>query len=174
DVTAKEGRGGALVFVTVEHAIAGGDGSLALREEQDIVYRGASQPGSSPAPKGSKPEQPPSWTITIAPDPVMLFRYSAVTFNGHRIHYDRSYVTEVEGYPGLVVHGPLTATLLLEMLRRKEPESAPARFAFRAQRPLFDTAQLTVAGRRDHGTYALWALDSDGLIAMEATATVTS
>ena len=104
---------------------------------------------------------------------MLLFRYSALTFNGHRIHYDRRYVTEVEGYPGLVVHGPLIATLLLDLLRRELPEARVRHFAFRAVAPLFDTAPFFVCGRReDAHTVALWARTPAGRLAMDASATL--
>ena len=108
------------------------------------------------------------------PDDVLLFRYSALTFNGHRIHYDRRYATEVEGYPGLVVHGPLIATLLLDLLQREMPESHLAAFRFRAIRPTFDTAPFFVNGRRaaNGREIRLWASDGDGWLTMEATATL--
>ena len=112
---------------------------------------------------------------TIRPDAVLLFRYSALTFNGHRIHYDRRYVTEVEGYPGLVVHGPLIATLLLDLLRRNLPECrCVARFSFRAVSPLFDIAAVhgQRAPRQRWQTVALWAANADGGLAMDATATL--
>jgi 3-methylfumaryl-CoA hydratase len=114
-----------------------------------------------------------AWSRTIHPDPVLLFRYSAVTFNGHRIHYDHPYVTGVEGYPGLVVHGPLVATLLVDLLRRNRPGVELASFSFRAMRPLFDTAPFTVCGRSDDAarTARLWTRDADGAITMDATAT---
>src|SRR6185436_4421018 len=145
----------------------------ALVEFHDIVYRAERSPGEvepppTPAPTGA------SWQREIVPDDVLLFRYSALTFNGHRIHYDRRYVTEVEGYPGLVVHGPLIATLLLDLLRRSVPDAKVLRFAFRAVKPLFDTAPFQVCGRRagDGKTIQLWAQDADGALAMDATATL--
>ncbi|HEY8554612.1 MAG TPA: MaoC family dehydratase N-terminal domain-containing protein [Burkholderiales bacterium] len=172
DVTYKEGRTGPLVFVQVRHEIGDAEG-IALTEEQDLVYRDAPRPGEpSAAPKAPPGEY--AWRREIRPDPVLLFRYSALTFNGHRIHYDRPYATGVEGYPGLVVHGPLIATLLLDLLRRNLPAAAVARFRFRAVRPLFDTAPFFVCGRpeADGRTVALWATDSEGRLAMEATAEV--
>jgi 3-methylfumaryl-CoA hydratase len=104
---------------------------------------------------------------------VLLFRYSALTFNGHRIHYDRRYVTEVEGYPGLIVHGPLIATLLLDLLRRERPDARVTHFAFKAMQPVFDIAPFEVCGRQDdaHGV-SLWARTPDGQLAMQATATL--
>ena len=170
DVTAKEGRSGSLVFVLVRHEICGERG-LAIVEEHDIVYRGEPQPGERtaagrPAPAGA------AWTRTIHPDDVLLFRYSALTFNGHRIHYDRRYVTEVEGYPGLVVHGPLIATLLVDLLRRNRPEATIARFVFRALSPLFDVAPFSVNGELEDGEtrVSLWSANAEGELAMDATA----
>ncbi|KQP21613.1 MaoC family dehydratase N-terminal domain-containing protein [Pseudorhodoferax sp. Leaf267] len=169
DVTTKSGRSGALVFVTVQHEIAGAEG-VAITEEHDIVYRDAPQPGAPAA----TPEPAPAdaqFERGIVPDPVLLFRYSALTFNGHRIHYDRSYVTEVEGYPGLIVHGPLIATLLMDLARRERPGQAVRRFAFKAVRPIFDIHRFTVCGRDEGGgQLALWARDHEGALAMQATA----
>ena len=142
-------------------------------EEHDIVYRGDSTGGSGNQ-KTQMAPSPAAWTREIQPDAVMLFRYSALTFNGHRIHYDRKYATEVEGYPGLVVHGPLTATLLLDLLRRNLPDATVARFAFRAVKPLFDIASFSVCGRveQDEKSIRLWASDMAGDLAMDATATL--
>jgi len=169
-VTYKEGSTGPLVFVQVRHEISDAEG-IVLTEEQDLVYREAPRPGET----GAAPKEPSgecAWRREIRPDPVLLFRYSALTFNGHRIHYDHPYATRVEGYPGLVVHGPLIATLLLDLLRRNLPAAAVARFRFRAVRPLFDTAPFFVCGRpeADGHTVALWATDNEGRLAMEATA----
>jgi 3-methylfumaryl-CoA hydratase len=120
DVRMKAGRTGVLVFVNVRHEIYG-DNLLSITEEQDIVYRDIPRPGE-PTPVGVTAPDNATWLRQIEPDEVLLFRYSALTFNGHRIHYDRRYATTVEGYPGLVVHGPLIATLLLDLLRRELPE----------------------------------------------------
>ena len=106
------------------------------------------------------------------PDDVLLFRYSALTFNGHRIHYDRRYVTEVEGYPGLVVHGPLIATLLLDLLRRELPEARVANFRFKALRPGFDLNPLRLSGSREGHLVRLWAQDHAGWLTMEALASL--
>jgi len=170
DVSAKEGRTGPLVFVRVRHEVLG-DGELAVVDEHDIVYRDNPTP-DDPVPPVRPAPADAQWRREIRPDDVLLFRYSALTFNGHRIHYDRRYVTEVEGYPGLVVHGPLIATLLLDALRRHRPDAQVARFAFRAVKPLFDTAPFQVCGRvePDGTTVQLWAQDPDGALAMEATA----
>jgi len=168
-VDAKQGRSGALVFVTVRHEFSDAKG-VALSEEHDIVYREEPQPGAAP-PAPSMAATGEDFSREIVPDPVLLFRYSALTFNGHRIHYDRKYVTEVEGYPGLVVHGPLIATLLVELLRRELPEARLRAFAFKAASPLFDTHPFTLCGKREaDGHIALWARNQDGRLAMQARA----
>lgn len=164
-VQPKEGRSGQLVFVTVRHEIRAGD-RLLVTEEQDLVYRDI-VPYAPAAPV--LPEHEPAWTRTIEPDPVLLFRFSALTFNPHRIHYDRSYVTSVEGYPALVVHGPLTAILLLDLVRRSEPGKALRSFTFRAQSPLFDDGPFRVEGRPVEGGADLWAVGPSGGVAMTAT-----
>ena len=170
----KAGRSGELLFVLVEHQYHNARG-LALTEEHDIVYRSAAQPGD-PAPQ---PTTPPlagqaAWSRSVTADAVLLFRYSALTFNGHRIHYDRPYVTGVEGYPGLIVHGPLIATLLLDLLRRQLPDAQVAAFDFRAVRPTFDTHPFSVHGKpsADGKTIELWAQDHEGWLTMQGTATL--
>ncbi len=169
DVRMKEGRTGALVFVQVHHDIHT-EGRHAIHEEHDIVYRDLPAPGE-PAPAGVPAPQDALWTREIVPDDVLLFRYSALTFNGHRIHYDRRYVTEVEGYPGLIVHGPLIATLLLDLLRRELPAARVGRFAFKAMKPIFDIAPFSVCARMDGDrTVRLWAVTPEGHLAMDATA----
>ncbi len=168
DVMMKEGRSGALVFVTVRHELSDAQG-LVLTDEHDIVYRGEGALASkdTPAPAGE------AWRREIRPDPVLLFRYSAVTFNSHRIHYDRPYATAVEGYPGLVVHGPLIATLLIDLLARNRPEASVKRFEFRAMKPLFDTSSFSTCGRPDagDGSAKLWTRDAAGAVTMTASAT---
>lgn len=170
DVTLKQGRQGPLVFVLVRHEISGPDG-LALVEEQDIVYRDEAGAGGTPDVAADGPAMPaPSWRRVITPDPVLLFRFSALTFNGHRIHYDRPYATTTEGYPGLVVHGPLLAVLMLDLLRRERPDATLARFAFRLRRPLFDTAPFTLCGApRGEAEVDLWVEAPDGAVAATAT-----
>jgi 3-methylfumaryl-CoA hydratase len=172
DVTMKTGSTGALCFVAVEHTITTPRG-VAIRERQDIVYRDLST--AQPATSG-KPAPPPpvaKHRESHMADAVLLFRYSALTFNGHRIHYDRRYVTEVEGYPGLVVHGPLIATLLLDLLRRERPTATVARFDFKAVSPLFDLHPFELCGRPDgERGFALWARNHEGGLAMQATAEV--
>jgi 3-methylfumaryl-CoA hydratase len=168
DVTVKHGRNGALCFVLVKHELAGRNG-LALVEEHDIVYRDMPQPNETPAaPRPVRTDD--IWRREIQPTEPLLFRYSALTFNSHRIHYDRRYVTETEGYPGLIVHGPLIATLLIDLLRRNTSRPV-ASFRFRAVSPLFDIAPFSVHGAPD-GTDAavLWARDPSGHLAMEAEA----
>ncbi|QNP58337.1 FAS1-like dehydratase domain-containing protein [Paenacidovorax monticola] len=168
----KAGRSGELLFVLVEHRFLNANG-LALTEEHDIVYRAAVQP-NDPVPQPQQPPAQAAWSRTIVPDDVLLFRYSALTFNGHRIHYDRQYVTQVEGYPGLIVHGPLIATLLLDLLRRSLPGARVAAFDFKAVRPTFDLHPFSVHGQpsADGKTIALWAQDHEGFLTMQATATL--
>ncbi|HUH92582.1 MAG TPA: MaoC family dehydratase N-terminal domain-containing protein [Casimicrobiaceae bacterium] len=171
-VTPKSGRSGALVFVVVRHEISRGT-ELALSEEHDIVYRALQPSDARSGVATADATEPAAWTRRIVPDDVLLFRYSALTFNSHRIHYDRRYVTEVEGYPGLVVHGPLLATLLVDLLRRNRPDTVLKRFEFRALAPLFDIAPFDVCGRPENtGAVALWAQAIDGALAMRAAATL--
>ena len=170
----KAGRTGELLFVLVEHQYLNARG-LALTEEHDIVYRSAAQPGeAAPAPQRPPLAGQAAWSRSITADAVTLFRYSALTFNGHRIHYDRRYVTEVEGYPGLIVHGPLIATLLLDLLRRSLPGAQVARFDFRAVRPTFDLHPFSVHGKpsADGKTVELWAQDHEGFLTMQGTVTL--
>jgi 3-methylfumaryl-CoA hydratase len=171
DVQFKQGRSGPLVFVAVHHEISNDD-EIAIREEHDIVYRDEPRKGES-ATAAPAALTEAIWRREICPDDVLLFRYSALTFNGHRIHYDRRYSVEECGYPGLVVHGPLIATLLLDLLRREMPEAKVRSFGFRAVSPLFDTAPFAVCGRAAEGqTIHLWAQNEQGGLAMDATATL--
>lgn len=143
-VQPKAGRSGPLLFATVLHEIALADGTPAIREEQDIVYR----PESQAAATSQRPDHieylPETAVRQITPDSRLLFRYSALTFNGHRIHYDADYVREVEGYPGIIVHGPLVATLLLDTLLRAQPKRAVTSFAFRGLSPAFANEPLAL------------------------------
>ena len=170
DVREKSGKTGDLCFVTVQHLFSSG-GAVSLREEHDIVYRDDPAPGA-PAPQLPDAPGGADITETIAPDPVLLFRYSALTFNGHRIHYDVDYCRDVEGYPGLVVHGPLTATLLLALAERMGGRGAVAKFSFRAVSPLFDSAPFTIACKREDAALSLWAANTDGKLAMSAEAEI--
>jgi 3-methylfumaryl-CoA hydratase len=175
-VTHKAGRTGDLLFVLVKHEVHNAHG-LCLTEEHDIVYRPAVQPGdAAPAPLSAAQQVQPGtvWQREVVPDDVLLFRYSALTFNGHRIHYDRQYVTQVEGYPGLVVHGPLIATLLVDLVRRHS-DRPMKRFEFKALRPTFECADqryLRVSGQPDaSGQHIrLWAQDYAGWLTMQASA----
>jgi 3-methylfumaryl-CoA hydratase len=170
-VTHKRGRSGEMVFVLVRHDIHNARG-LCLTEEHDIVYRAAAQPGEPPPPPTPASSPAPTaapWQREITPDPVLLFRYSALTFNGHRIHYDRPYATGEEGYPGLVVHGPLLATLLVDLARRQAPDRFIRRFEFRAVRPTFDLHPFHVNGEpaADGQSAKLWGSDHEGGLTMQ-------
>ncbi len=170
DVTPKTGRTGTLCFVTVRHEISG-EAGLATLEEHTTVYRGDAA-GAAARPGAAAPPQVPEavWSREVDPTTVLLFRYSALTMNSHRIHYDRDYVTGAEGYPGLLVHGNLTATLLLDLFRRARPHAALRTFAVRALAPLFDGAPFTVAGAPGPGPGEgrLWALTPAGGLAQSA------
>jgi len=174
DVTEKTGRTGKLVFVKVRHEIRReGESAIALTEFHDIVYREAARPDDVAPPPKAAPASA-VWEKKWVPDDVLLFRYSALTFNGHRIHYDRKYVTEVEGYPGLIVHGPMVATLLLDLLRHQMPDAQVQRYEFRAVRPVFDIHPFFVCGApsADGKTVHLWAKDHEGFLTMDATAVI--
>ena len=164
-VTAKTGRTGEMVFVTVRHSYSRGGAGL-MEEEQDIVYM--------PIPDVFSPPEPvavgtSAWRERVAIDPVLLFRFSALTFNGHRIHYDRPYAMETEKYPGLVVHGPLQAILLMEAARRWQPGKRPASYTFRGLRPLFDFDQVSVCGRMNEaGGLDLFTANGEGAAGMQA------
>ncbi|WP_226581436.1 FAS1-like dehydratase domain-containing protein [Acuticoccus sediminis] len=169
DVSEKNGRSGRLVFVTVAHRISHA-GVLCMEEQQDIVYREAQSGPSTPPPAKPAPDDA-AWSEPVDPDTVLLFRYSALTANGHRIHYDRPYAIEEEGYPGLVVHGPLTATLLQGLAVRSQPLRTLATFAFRGMSPLFCGARFHIEARLDGEVMALWARGPQGGLAMQADAT---
>ncbi|MCK9213392.1 MAG: MaoC family dehydratase N-terminal domain-containing protein [Rhodoferax sp.] len=197
-VTHKAGRTGDLLFVLVKHEVHNAQG-LALTEEHDIVYRAieqaptlgtgvsslppegalASRGGPSAPARSGGPVPPPvaagqgaAWQREVTPDAVLLFRYSALTFNGHRIHYDRPYVTEVEGYPGLIVHGPLIATLLVDLVRRHAPGASIQSFNFKALRPTFDLHPFRLNGQpsADGKGVKLWAQDHEGWLTMQGSA----
>jgi 3-methylfumaryl-CoA hydratase len=169
-IDVKTGNTGRLAFVTVAHEI-GAHGNISIYEEHDIVYRDNPQPGAAQAAPKAAPTDA-SWSRLITPDPVLLFRYSALTFNGHRIHYDRSYTTEIEGYPGLIVHGPLIATMLMELLCSQVPQQRVREFRFRAVSPTFDIDTFTVNGKlsADGHEAHLWAANARGELTMQATA----
>ncbi len=171
-VEVKHGRSGRLCFVTVQHDLAGPDGIVCVSEEHDIVYRDHPAP-DAPAPKPVPPPQHADWSETITPSPVLLFRYSALTYNGHRIHYDRDYARNEEGYPGLVFHGPLTVTLLTDRALGRMPGRMVEKLSYRAVSPLFDTRPFTLNGKLDEDgpTMRIWAETPDRGLAMDVTAT---
>jgi 3-methylfumaryl-CoA hydratase len=174
DIAEKSGRAGRLVFVKVRHEIRRtGEADMALTEFHDIVYREAARPDDVPVPPKAAPASC-VWEKRWVPDDVLLFRYSALTFNGHRIHYDRKYATEIEGYPGLIVHGPLVATLLLDLVRHHMPDAHVLSFEFRAVRPMFDIHPFFVCAmpEADGKTIHLWAKDHTGWMTMDATALI--
>jgi 3-methylfumaryl-CoA hydratase len=161
DITAKQGRSGALTFVMLRHEIADRDG-IAITEEQDLVYR---DPGTGPAKAGEPApdggDRIERWTA----DPVLLFRYSALTFNSHRIHYDAPYAKGQEGYPGLVVHGPLLATLMAGAAQRHRAGAALTRFSFRAASPVFAGEPISIHVAGDNGGARVWVRNSEGGLA---------
>jgi len=170
DITEKEGASGRLVFVTVTHDIYSGT-ELLLAEQQDLVYRAAANGVNSAAPQGRIAErqgQPATWHTSINPDPVLLFRYAALTFNGHRIHYDQDYAQQQEGYPERVVQGPLIATLLLNLAQQRAPHMPVQSFSFRARAPLFALRPFTLHARAHPDNIELWAADQHGREAMTA------
>lgn len=167
DTALKQGRTGPLAFCTVRHTVRG-PGGVAVEEEQNLVYRDDPKRGDAAPPEA--PPQGADFHRRIAPDPVMLFRFSALTFNGHRIHYDQPYVTGVEGYAGLVVHGPLLAILLLELVRRERPGARLAEFGYRGFRPVICEGEFRIAGKATADGLLLWAEDRSGALAMRAEA----
>lgn len=171
-VTPKTGRTGALCFVTLRHQVFDGD-TLGIDEEHDIVYRDAANPGSAPPVPPQAPDHS-TFSRQVTPDPVLLFRYSALTFNGHRIHYDHPFCTGTEGYDGLVVHGPLLATLMLDLLRRQYPDRAVASFEFRAVSTVIADQRFTIHGAPETEVeFRLWIRRHDGALAMDAKARLT-
>lgn len=170
----KEGRSGAFIVGLVEHRVLN-DRGITVVEHNDIIFRPASaSTGSSrrSTSRKSNTDMPDAtWTRTITPDPVLMFRHSAVTFNSHRIHYDRDYVRD-KGYPGLLVQGTLIARLMLDMLHREQPEFDVASFAFRSGRPIYDDGPFVIGGSPIDGgrEVSLFALDHAGNTGMTATA----
>ena len=170
DVTMKTGSTGVLCFVSVEHLITTPRGT-AIRERQDIVYRDmTSAPASAPA-KASAPPPVAKHREAHMADPVLLFRYSALTFNGHRIHYDRDYVTKVEGYPGLIFHGPLQAAFIVELAAKLHGGKPPKKFSYRGLQPLFEGSEFSVNANDNDAGMELWTANSAGQPTMKGTAT---
>ena len=170
DLSLKSGSTGLLCFVSVDHVIKTPRG-VAIRERHDIVYREmpASGQNATPAKPAAAPAAAQHSERHLA-DPVLLFRYSALTFNGHRIHYDRDYVTKVEGYPGLIVHGPLQAALLIELAAKLHGGRAPATFVYRGLQPLFDGGEFSVNANKLEAGMELWTANSEGQPTMKGTA----
>lgn len=166
-VEEKHGRSGNLVLVTVKHTLSSAGGSC-VDEEQDLVYCEIPSPGQQPRQQSALPAGV-DWKDSFMPDAVTLFRYSALMFNAHRIHFDHPFTTEVEGYRGLVVHGPLTATLLLEAAKHHAPRKLAA-YRYRGVAPLFNDEPITLAGKEVSGANQteLWAAGPEGMIAMQA------
>ena len=165
-ITPKEGRSGRLCFVIVEHEVFV-EGERCLWEEQTIVYREPAKAGAAVI-KPVLAAVDGAFSASYQPDPIMLFRYSALTFNGHRIHYDVDFCREHEGYPGLVVHGPLIATLLLDLVCQRYPERRLATYTYRGRSPLFNPHPFTVQGKLEGDGGTVWASDHEGGLAMMA------
>lgn len=168
EVTVKDGRTGMLCFVTVDHRIESGK-RLAIEERHDIVYRDIETAGSAPK-AAPRPAPQGSDRVVVEPSAALLFRYSALTFNGHRIHYDNPYVRKEEGYPGLIVHGPMQATMLVQFAEKLRGK-CPSQFDFRSLSPLFDDAPFTLNAEADGDSLRLWTAYVNGPVAMEAHAT---
>lgn len=170
DISVKRGGTGTLVFATVVNRVFGPDG-LALEDERRTVFREEVKPGeANQAPRREPAPTDVPWRTRVTPDPVLLFRFSALTFNSHRIHYDLRWATQTEGYPGLVVHGPLTTTLLIDFARDCHPGRALRGYVTQARAPLFDTAPFELRGRptADGRGGELWAVTPEGTVAMSA------
>jgi 3-methylfumaryl-CoA hydratase len=170
DVTLKTGSTGALCFVSVQHEISSPRGA-AIRERQDIVYRDVAPAGQNAAAKPAPAPPAAKHREVHMADEVLLFRYSALTFNGHRIHYDRDYVTRVEGYPGLIFHGPMQAAFLVELAAKLHGGTAPKKFVYRGVQPLFAPSEFSVNASDSAGGVELWTANSDGAPTMKGTAT---
>jgi 3-methylfumaryl-CoA hydratase len=167
DVTMKTGSSGILCFVSVEHLVTTSRG-IAIRERQDIVYRDMS---GTPQPASVKPPPVAKHRETHMADAVLLFRYSALTFNGHRIHYDRDYVTKVEGYPGLIFHGPLQASFIVEMAAKLHGGQPPKKIGYRGLQPLFEGSEFSINANKTDAGMDVWTANSAGQPTMKATAT---
>ncbi|WP_213769380.1 MaoC family dehydratase N-terminal domain-containing protein [Bradyrhizobium sp. dw_78] len=169
DVTMKTGSTGTLCFVAVSHEVTTPRG-IAIRERQDIVYREMSTtPQAAPAKPVAAPPAGQHREAHIS-DPVLLFRYSALTFNGHRIHYDRDYVTKVEGYPGLIFHGPLQASFLVELAAKLRGGQPPKKFSYRGLQPLFEGSEFSINANDNGDGMELWIANAEGQPTMKATA----
>jgi len=168
DVTLKTGSTGTLCFVAVDHLIATSRGT-AIRERQDIVYRNVS-PAAAASAKPAAPPPAAQHRETHMADTVLLFRYSALTFNGHRIHHDRDYVTRVEGYPGLIFHGPMQAALLVEFAAKLRGGRVPNKFSYRGVQPLFEGSEFSVNANMTDAGMELWTANSERQPTMKATA----
>jgi 3-methylfumaryl-CoA hydratase len=170
DVTLKSGSTGQLCFVSVEHTVTTSRG-IAIRERQDIVYREMSGAQATAPAKPAPPPPTAQHRETHVSDPVLLFRYSALTFNGHRIHYDRDYVTKVEGYPGLIFHGPLQAAFIVEMAAKLRGGKPPKKFVYRGVQPLFEGSEFSINANDNGSAMELWTANAAGQPTMKGTAT---
>ena len=170
DISVKHGGTGTLVFATTIHRIFTPAG-LAIEEERRTVFREEVKAGErNQAPRREDAPADVPWRRRVTPDPVLLFRFSALTFNSHRIHYDRAWAMDVEGYPGLVVHGPLTSTLLIDFVRDQADGRTIHRYTTQARAPLFDTAPFELRGRPTANGCEVWAVTPEGTVAMSAQA----
>jgi 3-methylfumaryl-CoA hydratase len=169
DVTMKTGSTGTLCFVSVAHEVTTSRG-LAIRERQDIVYREMSGASQAPAAKPAAPAPAAQHRESHVSDPVLLFRYSALTFNGHRIHYDRDYVTKVEGYPGLIFHGPLQATFIVELAAKLHGGQPPKKLSYRGLQPLFEGSEFSINANKTDAGMELWVANAEGQPTMKGTA----
>ena len=170
DIAMKDGKSGKMCFVTTTEKVLGEDDRLTTSETRTQVYREPADP-NAPPPQPRPAPAAAQWSRTISPSSVLLFRYSALTMNSHRIHYDKEYVRDVEGYPGLLVHGPLTMTLMLDLFRSEMPDATMTSLDLRAVSPVYDTMEFSVHGAaEDDGTCRLWAM-TDGALAMTADVT---
>jgi 3-methylfumaryl-CoA hydratase len=170
DVTMKTGSTGILCFVSVEHVVTTARGT-AIRERQDIVYRDVSSAPQAASAKAPPPPPVAKHRESHMADPVLLFRYSALTFNGHRIHYDRDYVTKVEGYPGLIFHGPLQASFIVEMAAKLHGGQAPKKIGYRGLQPLFEGSEFSINANETDAGMDVWTANSQGQPTMKGTAT---
>jgi 3-methylfumaryl-CoA hydratase len=170
DVTMKTGSTGVLCFVSVQHEVTTSRG-VAIRERQDIVYRDVSGPAQTAPAKSPPPPPVAQHRETHVSDPVLLFRYSALTFNGHRIHYDRDYVTKVEGYPGLIFHGPLQASFIVELAAKLHGGQPPKKLSYRGVQPLFEGSEFSINANTTDSGMELWIANAEGQPTMKGTAT---